>query len=55
FKVIRRVGNFAFELELPLNIKAIHLIISIVYLKLTFRKENPFGRIPPPPGLVEDS
>jgi len=48
FRVKHRVGNAAFELELPSHIK-VHLIVSCVYIESA--QPAPFKHPPPPPPI----
>jgi len=52
YSVIRKVSPLAYELDIPLNTK-IHPVISVVYLSRYRSYEDPFQRVPPPPGPVE--
>ena len=48
FKVIKRIGRFAYRLQLPTNIR-IHNVISIAQLKPIMNPaSNPYERRPPP-------
>jgi hypothetical protein len=49
FKVKRRIGKVAFELELPAYIK-IYLVISYVYLELALLEH--LDKAPPPPSIL---
>jgi hypothetical protein len=51
---VRKVGRLAYKLDFLANYK-IYLIVSVVHLSSTLQEEDPFGRVEPPPGLVEDS
>lgn len=44
FKVLKRVGNLAYELELPLNYK-IYPVVSIAYLEKIPQGQDPFERV----------
>ena len=52
YPVVRKISPLAYELDLPLGVK-IHPVVSIVYLSRYRAYEDPFGRIPPPPGPIE--
>jgi hypothetical protein len=49
FKVLRRIGKLAYELELPKHIK-IHPVISVAHLEPA--TEDPYHRPHPPPGPI---
>jgi hypothetical protein len=49
FKVLRRIGKLAYELELPPHIK-IHPVISVIHLEPAF--EDPYHRDRPKPGPI---
>ncbi|KAG8703852.1 hypothetical protein FRC09_003909 [Ceratobasidium sp. 395] len=49
FKVLKKVGTHAFKLELPRTMK-VHPVFHIS--KVTLKKDDPFGREPPPPAPV---
>ncbi|KAK4232658.1 hypothetical protein C8A03DRAFT_39772, partial [Achaetomium macrosporum] len=54
FVIKRRVGRLAYELDLPDNMN-IHPVISVAQLAPAPSGDDPFGRVVPPPGPVEDS
>lgn len=50
FKVLKQVGDLAYYLELPPNIK-VHPVVSVAYLAP--HKHDEWGRVPPPPRPAE--
>ena len=54
FKILRRIGNLAYELDLPSNIK-IHPVISVAHLLPKRPGVDPYSRAIPEPGPVEDN
>ena len=55
FKVLKKVGNLAYQLELP-DIMRIHPVISIAQLEpASDQSEDPYQRVHKPPPPVEES
>ena len=52
YPVIRKVSPLAYELDIPVGTK-IHPVVSIAYLSRYRSHEDPFQRVPPPPGPIE--
>jgi hypothetical protein len=52
FKIVKRVGRLAYELDFPPNMK-IHPVISVAHLSPQPDGKDPFNRTRPPPGPVE--
>ena len=54
FKVLEKVGKLAYRLQLPPNMK-IHPVISVAQIEPAVDPtEDPYHRLPPPPGPVEE-
>lgn len=52
FRIIQKVGNFAYKLDLPPNIR-IHPVVSVMQLKSLPEGEDPYSReVYPEPGPV---
>jgi RNase H-like domain found in reverse transcriptase/Reverse transcriptase (RNA-dependent DNA polymerase)/Chromo (CHRromatin Organisation MOdifier) domain/Integrase zinc binding domain len=53
WKIKRRVGRLAYEIDLPDTMK-IHPVISVAHLSPAAEGIDPFHRTPPPPGPLEE-
>jgi len=56
YTIVRKVSPLAYELDFPPQDgpgRRLHPVVSIQYLKRYKTDEDPFDRIPPPPGPVE--
>ncbi len=52
YPIVRKISPLAYELDLPAG-NRIHPVISIAYLTRYHATDDPYNRIPPPPGPVE--
>ena len=53
FKVLEKVGQLAYHLQLPPNMQ-IHPVVSVAQLEPAPKGEDPYHHLPPPPGPVEE-
>ena len=54
FKVFEKVGKLVYRLDLPPNIR-IHPVVSMAQIEPAINPaDDPYHRLPPPPGLVEE-